>query len=69
MESKIWYKKTYLQTEIDSDTENRLVVPKREGERRQMHWESGVSRRKLLHTERINRSYCTAQGTIFNILG
>ena len=32
-------------------------------------WEFGISRCKLLYREWINnRSYCTAQGTIFNIL-
>ena len=53
MESKIWH--TYLQTEMDSDTENRLVAPKGEGERRERDWEFGVSRCKLLHRERINK--------------
>ena len=32
--------------------------------------ESGVSRCQLLHTEWINdKSYCIAQGSMFNILG
>ena len=32
-------------------------------------WEFGISRCKLLYREWINtRSYCIAQGTIFNIL-
>ena len=34
-----------------------------------MDWDFGVGRCKLLHIERMdNRSYYTAQGTIFSIL-
>ena len=34
-----------------------------------MAWEFGISRNKLLYIEWITtRSYCIAQGTIFNIL-
>ena len=37
-----------------TDIENRLVVAKREGDREGRGGESGVSRYKLLHRERIN---------------
>ena len=37
-----------------TDTENRLVVAKAEGERRGMDLEYGVNRCKLLYTEWIN---------------
>ena len=48
--------------------QNRLVVAKGEGGGG-MDWELGISRCKLLYTGWINtRSYCIAQGTIFNIL-
>ena len=41
-------------TEIDQQTENRLVVAKGEWEGSGMDWEFGVSRCKLLHLEKIS---------------
>ena len=50
-----------------TDIENRLVVAKGEG-RGGKDWEFGVSKCKLLNIGWIHkRSYCIAQGTIFNI--
>ena len=37
-----------------TNIENRLVVPKGKGEGRGVYWELGVSRYKLLHSEKIN---------------
>ena len=49
------------------DIENRLVVAKGEGVGGGMEWEVAVSRCKLLYTGWINnKSYYTAQRTIFN---
>ena len=49
--------------------ENRLVVAKGKGEWAGMKREFVFSRCKLLYIEWVTiRSYCTAQGTIFNIL-
>ena len=69
VESKIRHKWTYLQNRNRlTDIENRLVVAKGEGGGGGMDWEFGVSRCKLVYMEWINnRSYCIAQGTIFNI--
>ena len=62
-------RRSYLQNRNRlTDIENRLVVAKGGGG---MEWEFGVSRCKLVYIEWINnnkRSYCVAQGTIFNIL-
>ena len=44
-------KRTCLQTEAESPTENRLVVAKWEVGGRGMYWGFGVRRRKLLHLE------------------
>ena len=44
------------------------MVGKGVGGGRRMNWGFGVSRCKLLHIGQIIRSYCIAQGTIFNIL-
>ena len=38
------------------------------GRRGGVEWEVGVGRCKLLYVEGINKSYCTVQRTIFNIL-
>ena len=52
----------------NSPEENRLVVAKREEFGREMEWEVGVRRCKLLYTEwRRTRSYWIAQGTVFNV--
>ena len=62
-------RRSYLQNRNRlTDIENRLVVAKGGGG---MEWEFGISRCKLVYIEWINnnkRSYCVAQGTIFNIL-
>ena len=51
------------------DIENRLVVTKGEGVGGGGEWEVGINRCKLLYIEWVNnRSYCTAQRTIFNTL-
>ena len=51
------------------DIENRLVVAKGERGGEGMDWEFGISRCKLLYVEWMNnKSYCIAQGTIFNVL-
>ena len=58
------------ETETDSQAENRLVVAVGKG-RRERDAVGGwsCSRCKLFYTEWINnKSYCMAQGTIFNIL-
>ena len=50
-----------------TDIENRLVVAKGAGTG--TGWGSGVSKRKIFYVGWINnKSYCRAQGTIFNIL-
>ena len=52
MESKVWYKWTYLQNKKQvSNIENRFVVARGEGGRSGMDWEFGVGRCKLLHLE------------------
>ena len=56
-----------IETKADSQIKNRLA--KGEGNTGGKDWESGVSRCKLLYTIwKKTRSYCTVQGTIFNIL-
>ena len=55
------------ETETDKDTENRLVLPK-VGGGREVNWESGVGRCKLLHLEWINNKvllYSTKNYTQF----
>ena len=55
VESKIWYKWTYLWNRNRiTDIENRLVVANREGVGGGMEWEIGVSRCKPLYIEWIN---------------
>ena len=55
VESKTWHNWTYLQNRNRlTDTENRLVVAKREGSGRGMEWEVGISRCKLLSLEWVN---------------
>ena len=52
VESKIWQKGTCLQNRDRlTDTENRFVVAKGEGQGAGMDWEFGVSRYKLTHLE------------------
>ena len=52
----------------NSPIANRLVVAKRVEFGGEVEWEVGVRRCELLYTEwRRTRSYCIAQGTIFNV--
>ena len=54
-------------TEIDSQTENKLMVTKRKGSG--INLKSGIHKYTLLYTKQIsNKTYCLAQGTIYNIL-
>ena len=57
-------------TETDSQTyRTDLQLPRGRGYGGGMDWEFGISRCKLLYIEWVNnRSYCIAQGTVFNIL-
>ena len=50
------------------DIENEFAAAKREGVWGRDGWEFEISRCKLSYIEWIIRSYCIAQGTIFNIL-
>ena len=70
VESKTWHKWTYLWNRKRlTDIENRFVVAKGEGGRGVIDWEFRISKCKLLYIGWINnRSYCVAQGTIFNTL-
>ena len=50
-----------------TDAENKLVFAEGEESGGKKDWEFRISRCKLMYT--ITRTYCIAQGTIFNILG
>ena len=54
-------------TETDSQTEQTCGCQE-EGSRGAKEWERGISRCELLYIGWINTAYCTAQGTMFNIL-
>jgi len=59
--------KLIYKTEIDSQTENKLMVTKRKGSG--INLKSGIHKHTLLYTKQIsNKIYCLAQGTIYNIL-
>ena len=65
VESKIWHKLTGLWNRNRlRDIENRLVVAKGEGDGREMDWEFGFSRSKLLYTGWINKVLGITQETI-----
>ena len=55
MGSKTWHNEPVYKTELWTKKENKLVVAKRVGDRGRIEWETGVSRCKLLHIERINK--------------
>ena len=68
VKSKIWHKWTYLwkNKKTKSKTqENKLLIAKGERAGREVEWEFGVRRCKLLYIEWITvRSYCIAQRTL-----
>ena len=67
VESKIWHKWTYLQNRNRLiDIENKLTAIK--GKRGWERDKLGVWDKLLYKNKQITRSYCIAQGTIFNIL-
>ena len=71
LESKIWHNELVYKTEIDSDTEKRLVVAEGERDWGGKDWEFGISRCKLWYTEWINNKvllYCKGNNIQYSVI-